>query len=91
MGLVVDTSNRHVHLSKDHLALLFGEGYDLTLKKPLYGLPQSVAKMLQFAAEETVDVVNPETGQMLEKVSALLGHCSAQHSSIFLTLFPRPL
>ena len=72
MGLVVDTSNRHVHLSKDHLALLFGEGYDLTLKKPLYGLPQSVAKMLQFAAEETVDVVNPETGQMLEKVSALL-------------------
>jgi putative phosphotransacetylase len=42
-------SARHVHLSKEHVELLFGEGYQLTKKKELMGG--------QFAAHETVTLV----------------------------------
>ena len=49
-GLVeVEVSARHVHLTQEHVEILFGEGYQLTKKKDLMGG--------QFASNETVTIV----------------------------------
>jgi len=54
MGKVtVETSARHVHLDRKTLDILFGEGYELTVKKTL-SIPS------QFAANERVDLVGPK-------------------------------
>ena len=55
MGYKVEVgiSNKHVHLSNEDLAKLFGAGYKLTVKK---GLKQPD----QYAAEETVDITGPK-------------------------------
>lgn len=49
----VGLSNRHVHLSKDHIEILFGEGHELT---PIKDLSQPG----QFACDEKVDLVGPK-------------------------------
>lgn len=51
----VGVSNRHVHLSREHLEILFGEGYNLTPMKDL-GQPG------QFAAKETLYIVGSKNG-----------------------------
>ena len=48
--ILVEISARHVHVSEEHLAILFGEGYKLTPKKEL-------SQPGQFACEERVDLV----------------------------------
>lgn len=48
--ILVEISARHVHVSEEHLAILFGEGYKLTAKKDL-------SQPGQFACEERVDLV----------------------------------
>lgn len=49
----VGVSNRHIHLSEEHVRLLFGQGYALT---PLKELSQRG----QYAAQETVSLVGPK-------------------------------
>lgn len=46
----VGVSARHIHLTQEHIEVLFGEGYQLTEFKPL-------SQPGQFAANETVAVV----------------------------------
>lgn len=53
LSIPVGVSNRHVHLSNDHVEVLFGKGYDLTPYRPL-------SQPSQFAAEETVTLVGPK-------------------------------
>lgn len=47
---IVETSARHVHVTKKHLEILFGEGYELTKKKDL-------SQPGQFACNERVAVI----------------------------------
>lgn len=49
----VGISNKHLHLSQEHLEILFGKGATLTVKKEL-GQPG------QFAAEECVEIIGPK-------------------------------
>ncbi|MBR5229661.1 MAG: phosphate propanoyltransferase [Firmicutes bacterium] len=49
----VSLSNKHIHLSDAHVEALFGEGYKLTMSKPLL-------QPGQYACEEKVDVVGPK-------------------------------
>ena len=51
--VLVETSARHVHVTSETLAILFGEGYELTPKKDL-------SQPGQFACEERVAVVGPK-------------------------------
>ena len=48
--ILVETSARHVHLSREDLDVLFGKGYELTPKKDL-------SQPGQFACSERVEVV----------------------------------
>jgi putative phosphotransacetylase len=49
----IGVSARHIHLSKAHIAALFGEGAELTVLKAL-------SQPGQFAANETVEVIGPK-------------------------------
>ena len=51
--VLVETSARHIHVSKEHLEILFGEGYQLTNKKDL-------SQPGQFACAEKLLVVGPK-------------------------------
>ncbi len=51
--ILVETSARHVHLTQEHIDILFGAGHQLTVKKML-------SQPGQFACEERVDVVGPK-------------------------------
>ena len=63
--VLVEISARHVHVSQEHLEILFGKGYKLTPKKDL-------SQPGQFACEERVDVIGPK--KELKGVS-ILGPC----------------
>ncbi len=60
--VLVETSARHVHLTDEHIKVLFGEGATLTKKKDL-------SQPGQFACEERVTVVGPK--KELARVSVL--------------------
>ncbi|MEW9697638.1 phosphate propanoyltransferase [Paenibacillus sp. SI8] len=49
----VGISARHIHLSEQHIGILFGQGYQLTSMKDL-------SQPNQFAANETVAIVGPK-------------------------------
>src|ERR1035441_795152 len=50
----VDASARHMHVSREHLDQLFGEGYELTVHHPL-------SEAGNFAAKETVTLIGPRS------------------------------
>lgn len=50
----VNMSNKHVHITKEHLEILFGAGHELTKTKDL-------SQPGQFACEEKVDIVGPKS------------------------------
>ena len=59
---IVETSARHVHLTAEAFATLFGEGKELTVKKML-------SQPGQFASEERLTIVGPK--KSLPNVSIL--------------------
>lgn len=60
--VLIETSARHVHLTQEHIEILFGAGHTLTHKKDL-------SQPGQFACEERVTVVGPKNS--IAKVSIL--------------------
>jgi len=58
----VGVSQRHIHLSREDLDILFGEGYELTPKKVLMGK--------EFASNEVVALVGPSL-KAIENVRVL--------------------
>lgn len=63
--VLVEVSARHLHVSEEHLEILFGKGYKLTPKKDL-------SQPGQFACEERVTVIGSK--RELKGVS-ILGPC----------------
>ena len=51
--VLVEVSARHIHITQEHLEILFGKGYQLTPKKEL-------SQPGQYACEERVTVVGPK-------------------------------
>ncbi|TJX13323.1 phosphate propanoyltransferase [Tissierella creatinini] len=51
--LPIALSNRHIHLSQEHLDILFGKGYELSKTKDL-------SQPGQYACEEKVDIIGPK-------------------------------
>jgi len=49
----ISTSARHIHLTREHVDLLFGAGHRLTAKAPL-------SQPGQFACEETLTITGPK-------------------------------
>ena len=49
---IVEISARHIHVTKEQVAILFGEGHELTPKKAL-------SQPGQFACEEKLTIVGP--------------------------------
>lgn len=66
--VLVEISAHHVHVSQEHLEILFGKGHELTNKKDL-------SQPGQFACEERVTVVGPK--REIKGVS-ILGPCRPQ-------------
>ena len=50
---IVEVSARHIHVTKEQLAILYGEGHELTPKKAL-------SQPGQFVCEEKLTLVGPE-------------------------------
>ena len=62
-GIPVGISNRHIHLSREHINILFGEGYELTPMKDL-------SQLGQYACKEQLTIVGPSL-RPIEKVRVL--------------------
>jgi|SRR5690554_3291284 len=58
MKIPVGISGRHIHLSSEHLEVLFGKGYELTKFKDL-------SQPGQYAAAEKVDIYSPDGRSIL--------------------------
>ncbi|OPL09392.1 MAG: propanediol utilization protein [delta proteobacterium ML8_F1] len=56
----VGLSNRHVHLSSEHIEVLFGKGHTLEVMKDL-------SQPNQYAAEERVELVGPK-GSLMARI-----------------------
>ena len=59
----IGISGRHVHVTQEHLEILFGKGFELTKFKPL-------SQPGQYAANEKVDVISPK-GNIIKGVRIL--------------------
>lgn len=78
-GIMVEASGRHVHLSKECVYLLFGEGYELTKKRDLsqkgqYLCEEKVTLIGKKGTFHNVSVLGPVRGETqveLSKTDAL--------------------
>lgn len=52
-GIFTEASGRHVHLSREHVELLFGKGYKLTKKRDL-------SQPGQYLCEEKINLIGPK-------------------------------
>ena len=59
MGILIETSARHVHLSRAHVEALFGAGHKLTPKKEL-------SQPGQYACEERIRLEGPKGASQVE-------------------------
>lgn len=73
--ILVETSARHIHLTREHVDILFGAGHQLTVKKML-------SQPGQFACEEKV-TVKGEKGEL--KMSVLGPERNATQVEVSLT------
>ena len=62
--IVLGVSARHAHLCREHMDILFGEGSELHVKKPI-GQPG------QFASEEQITMVTPKDSMKLRIIGPL--------------------
>lgn len=65
-GILIETSARHCHVTREVLDVLYGEGYELTPKKAL-------SQPGQYAAVEKVTVKAPKEGK--DMTMSILGPC----------------
>ena len=54
----VGVSNKHIHVTREDLDALFGQGYELTVKKDL-------SQPGQYAAEERIEIIGSRSAMML--------------------------
>ena len=86
--VLVETSARHIHVSRRVLDILFGEGYELTKKKDL-------SQPGQYACEERVQVIGPKGSfpgvsiSTLEKDTKLWQLLRPKDWKMFLKGYPR--
>ena len=62
MDFIVEVSARHVHLTQEHVEILFGKGHELTFDRPL-------SQPGQFLSKEKVTIKNGD--RKIERVSIL--------------------
>lgn len=62
--IIVNTSARHIHLTREHVEALFGKGYTLTKKKDLM-------QPGQFACEERVTVLGAEKNGVRKEIKGI--------------------
>ena len=62
MDFIVEVSARHVHLTQEHVEILFGKGHELTFDRPL-------SQPGQFLSKEKVTIKNGD--RQIERVSIL--------------------
>ena len=53
-NFIIETSARHVHVTREALDILFGKGFELEVKKPL-------SQPGQYASNQKVEVVGPKS------------------------------
>jgi len=76
LDVLVETSARHVHLTKEHVGILFGEGASLTFKRAL-------SQPGEFLSEQRVDVIGEK--KTLSNVAVLGPERSATQVELSLT------
>ena len=71
--ILVETSARHIHLTREAVDILFGAGHQLTVKKML-------SQPGQFACEEKVEVVGPKSSLKMSVLGPERKDCQVEIS-----------
>lgn len=71
--IIVETSARHLHLTREAVDILFGKGHTLTSKKAL-------SQPGQFACEEKVEVVGPKSSLKMSVLGPERSACQVEIS-----------
>ena len=71
--ILVETSARHIHLTREAVDTLFGAGHQLTVKKML-------SQPGQFACEEKVEVVGPKSSLKMSVLGPERKDCQVEIS-----------